>query len=171
MIAVATALTLVPALLTMTGRRLAKPGLVSRIPGLRTALTRTADVQSEEGVFSALATRVQRRPWWVLGGVLVVLAVLALPLGSMQLRNSMTELLPAGSTQRGYLSALADQYPTSSSPTVVVVAQTSILIATGSLPGAKIESELSRAGIKYSITDGPRPIDDGALSRVYLRKI
>ena len=125
-IAVATALTLVPALLTMTGRRLAKPGLVSKIPGMRTALARTADVQSEEGVFSALATRVQRRPWWVLGGVLVVLAVLALPLGSMQLRNSMTELLPAGSTQRTYLSALADQYPSSSSPTVVIVAQTSL---------------------------------------------
>ena len=125
-IAVATALTLVPALLTMTGRRLAKPGLISRIPGLRTALARTADVQSEEGTFSALATRVQRRPWWVLGGVLVVLAVLALPLGSMQLRNSMTELLPAGSTQRTYLSALADQYPSSSSPTVVIVAQTSL---------------------------------------------
>ncbi len=125
-IAVATALTLVPALLTMTGRRLAKPGLISKIPGMRTALARTADVQSEEGVFSALATRVQRRPWWVLGGVLVVLAVLALPLGSMQLRNSMTELLPAGSTQRTYLSALADQYPSSSSPTVVIVAQTSL---------------------------------------------
>ena len=125
-IAVATALTLVPALLTMTGRRLARPGLISRIPGLRAALARTADVQSEEGAFSALAGRVQRRPWWVLGGVLVVLAVLALPLGQMELRNSMTELLPAGSTQRAYLSALADQYPASSSPTVTVVAQTSL---------------------------------------------
>jgi RND superfamily putative drug exporter len=130
LVAVATALTLVPAMLTLTGRRMARPGLVSRIPLLRSVLARTADVQSEEGAFSALATRVQRRPWWVLGGVLVLLAVLAIPIGQMELRNSTTELLPAGSSQRGYLALLAKEYPASSSPTVVVVAQTSLADAT-----------------------------------------
>jgi len=83
----------------------------------------------------------------------------------------VTYVTPAGDTvEVGAILDEGDQ-PMVSSDGDVVVAQTSILIATGSLPGAKIESELSRAGIKYSITDGPRPIDDGALSRVYLRKI
>jgi RND superfamily putative drug exporter len=130
LVAVATALTLVPAMLTLTGRRMARPGLVSRIPLLRSVLARTADVESEEGAFSALATRVQRRPWWALGGVLVLLGVLAIPIGQMELRNSTTELLPAGSSQRGYLALLAKEYPSSSSPTVIVVAQTSLADAT-----------------------------------------
>lgn len=133
-VAVATALTLVPALLMMTGRRMAQPGLISRIPVLRAALARTADVQSEEGAFSALAARVQRRPWWVLGGVLVVLGALAMPLGSIELRNSMTELLPAGSSQRDYLGVLAKEYPASSSPTVLIVAQTTLPTAAEWVP-------------------------------------
>jgi RND superfamily putative drug exporter len=130
LIALATALTLVPAMLAVFGRRLLRPGLVSRVPGLRVLLARTADVQSEEGAFSRLAERVQRRPWAVLGGVLVVLAVLSLPLGHLQLRNSTIELLPADSVQREYVEALAADYPASSSPSVVVVAQTSVEDAT-----------------------------------------
>ncbi|WNB87368.1 MMPL family transporter [Cellulomonas sp. ATA003] len=125
-IAVATALTLVPAMLVLLGRRLLRPGLVSRVPGLRAVLAHTADVQSEEGAFSRLAARVQRRPWLVLGGALALLAVLALPLGHLQLRNSTIELLPAGSEQRDYVQALTTDYPASTSPTVLVVAETTL---------------------------------------------
>ena len=125
-IAVASALTLVPAMLALFGRRLIRPGLISRIPGLRTVLARTADVQSEEGAFSRLTARVQRRPWWVLGGVLAVLAVFAIPLSQLQLRNSTTELLPAGSTQRAFVEALAANYPAATSPAVIVVAETTL---------------------------------------------
>ncbi|WP_319637676.1 MMPL family transporter [Pengzhenrongella sicca] len=125
-IAVASALTLVPAMLALFGRRLMGTGVVSRIPGLRSILARTADVQSEEGSFSRLAARVQRRPWLVLGGVLALLAVLALPLTQLALRNSTTELLPLGSTQREYVQALGENYPAATSPAVVVVAQTTL---------------------------------------------
>lgn len=125
-VAVATALTLVPALLTMTGRRLARPGLLSRIPFLRGVLGRTADVETDEGVFSRLAGRVQRHPWWVMGGCVVLLGVLALPLGHIELRNSTTQLLPAGSTQREFVDTLAAQYPSSTSPGITVVAETTL---------------------------------------------
>jgi RND superfamily putative drug exporter len=130
LVAVATALTLVPAMLALFGRRLVRPGVVSRIPGLRTALRHTADVQSAEGSFSRLAGRVQRRPWAVLGGVLVLLAVLSLPLAHLQLRNSTIELLPEGSTQRDYVRALGADYPASESPAVVVLAETTLDRAT-----------------------------------------
>ncbi|WP_258723201.1 MMPL family transporter [Cellulomonas sp. NS3] len=129
-VAVATALTLVPAMLVLFGRRLVRPGLVSRVPGLRGLLARTADVQSEEGVFSRLATRVQRHPWLVMLGSVVLLGVLALPLTQLELRNSTTQLLPTGTTQREYVEALADDYPAASSPGVVVVAETSLEAAT-----------------------------------------
>ena len=70
-VAVLSALTLMPALLALAGRRLIRPSILDRVPGLRTVLARTSDVQTEEGVFSRLTARVQRRPWWVLGGTLV----------------------------------------------------------------------------------------------------
>ncbi len=126
LVAVATALSLVPALLALAGRRLAKPGLISRVPGLRAVLARTGDVVSEEGVFSRLAARVQRRPWWVLVGSLLVLGVLASPAAHMELRNSTVELLPRGSDQRGYVETIAEQYPASAAPAVRVLAEGSL---------------------------------------------
>ncbi|MBX9245490.1 MMPL family transporter [Actinotalea ferrariae] len=126
LVAVATALSLVPALLALAGRRLARPGLISRVPGLRAVLARTGDVVSEEGVFSRLAARVQRRPWWVLAGSLVVLGFLAAPAAHMELRNSTVELLPRGSDQRDYVETIADQYPASAAPAVRVVAEGSL---------------------------------------------
>jgi RND superfamily putative drug exporter len=132
--AVATALTLVPALLVLAGRRLARPSVLSRVPGVRSLLARTADVHSEEGAFSRLAARVQRRPWWVMGGSLAVLLVLASPLLHLQLRNSTTELLPLSSPQREFVRVLAEQYPASSSATVVLVAQTDVADAQAVVP-------------------------------------
>ncbi|MCU1431988.1 MAG: integral rane protein [Actinotalea sp.] len=125
-VAVLTALTLVPALLVLAGRRLIRPGLIGRVPGLRAVLARTADVSSEEGAFSRLAERVQRRPWWVLAGSVAVLAVLSLPLAHLEMRNSGIELLPVGSEQRTYVETIAEQYPGSASPGVIVVAQGSL---------------------------------------------
>ncbi len=126
LIAVATAVTLVPALLTMTGRRLARPGFVARIPGIR----RASDVQREEGAFSALAVRVQRHPWWVVLASLALLGLLAAPVLRMDLRISGIELLPAGTTQREYVSELEENYPAAASPAVTVVAATSLEEAT-----------------------------------------
>jgi RND superfamily putative drug exporter len=126
LIAVATALTLVPALLVLAGRRLIRPGIVGRIPGARRVLARTSDVSSEEGAFSRLAERVQRHPWLVLGGSVVALAVLALPITHLELRNSGIELLPQGADQREYVETIADQYPGSAQPAVFVVAKGSL---------------------------------------------
>ncbi len=123
LLALASALTLVPALLRMSGTRLARPGVVGRVPGLRAVLARTSDVASDEGVFSRLATRVQRHPLLVLVGCVAVLAVLAAPAAGLQLRNSGIELLPADSESRQFVAQLSDQYPASRSPELRVVVQ------------------------------------------------
>ncbi len=125
-VAVLSALTLVPALMAMAGRRLIRPGVLDRVPGLRVVLAKTSDVQTEEGVFSRLTGRVQRHPWWVLGATLVTLAVFAIPLLHLEVRNSTTELLPEGSTQRQFVDILASDYPAASAPGVTVVAQTTL---------------------------------------------
>lgn len=126
LVAVATALTLVPALLALGGRRLAQPSVLARVPVLRGVLARTADVQRDDGAFSRLAGQVQRRPWAFLAGAVAVLLVLAAPLLGLQLRNSTTELLPAGTTQRQFVDVLARDYPAASSPAVTVVAEGSL---------------------------------------------
>lgn len=132
--AVSTALTLVPALLVLAGRRLTRPSVLAKVPVLRSILARTSDVQAEEGVFSRLAARVQRRPWWVMGGSLAVLLVLASPLLHIELRNSTAELLPVNSPQREFVQVLAEEYPASSSPSVHVVAQTTLAAAEAVVP-------------------------------------
>lgn len=126
LIAFATALTLVPALLRLSGRRLIRPGLVGRVPGLHWLLARTGDVTHAEGVFSRLAGWVQRRPWRVLGGSVAVLALLALPVASIELRNSTIELLPERSAQREYVEEIAGQYPGSATPPVLLLAEGSV---------------------------------------------
>lgn len=126
LIAVLTAITLVPALLVLLGRRILKPSALMRVAGLRVLLRRFGEVAPEEGVFSSLAARVQKHPWWVLVGVLVVLAVLAAPAMQLSLRNSTVELVPASSTQRQVLDVLAADYPQAAAPPIVVVAETSL---------------------------------------------
>ncbi|MET4222973.1 MMPL family transporter [Oerskovia enterophila] len=121
LIAVATAMTLVPALLALAGHRLVAPSVLSRVPGLRTVLARTADVQSDEGVFSRLTGRVQRHPVWVMLGTVAVLVVLALPVLGLQMRNSGIELLPQSSPQREFVDEVTAQFPASESPDLHVV--------------------------------------------------
>ena len=93
-VALLVALTLVPALLALAGARMIKPGLLSRIPGLRRLTARFGDVAPDEGFFSRLARWTQRRPWLVVGGVLLILGILAAPALRMELRSSGAQLLP-----------------------------------------------------------------------------
>ena len=122
MVAVTTALTLVPALLKLTGRRLVGRSVVEKVPGFTWVLHRTGDVSSAEGAFSRLAGRVQRHPWLVLLGCLAVLGLLASPVAGLQMRNSTVELLPPSSSQRDFLAAVGEQFPAAAAAPVQVVA-------------------------------------------------
>jgi RND superfamily putative drug exporter len=119
------AMTLVPALAYVFGHRLQRPGLVSRIKGLRRVLSVTADVTRDEGVFSRLTARVQRRPWLVVAGSLAVLAILASPVLGIQLRNSGLELLPKGDADRVFVSDFDANFPQLRDPDVRLVAEAS----------------------------------------------
>ncbi|HLS73310.1 MAG TPA: MMPL family transporter, partial [Actinomycetaceae bacterium] len=123
-IALGTSLTLVPALLVLLGARLQRRPVLARIPGLSRVLDRFGDVAPAEGVFSRLARGVHRRPWLIITGVVAVLALLASPVLSMQLRNSTTDLLSAGSDQRAFIESVGSDYPAATSPPIIVVADT-----------------------------------------------
>ena len=177
-VALATALTLVPALLVMTGRRLSRPSPVLRVPGLRTVMAHTSDVQSSEGFFSRLTARVQRHPWWVIVGCVVVLGLTALPVRHLELRNSGPELLPAGSGQRAFVDAVAENYPAAQSAAVTVLAATSLESGTAwaqqvaALPGVATVDTPRAAGSYVVVGVRPDSSDAGGpTAREVVREI
>ncbi|MDR2379147.1 MAG: MMPL family transporter, partial [Bifidobacteriaceae bacterium] len=145
--ALGAATTLVPALLVLAGRFLIRPSWLSRAPVLSRLYARVSDVSPDVGVFSRLATAVQRHPWWVMGAVLAVLTVLALPIRDLELRNSTVEMLPQNSEQRTFLAELADNYPLSGVDAIGIVSLGSqpdterfAQDKLGSIPGTRLEA-------------------------------
>jgi len=134
LIALVTALTLVPAMLVLFGRRLVRPSVLSRVPLLNRLVRRTADVQSSEGRIATLTAHVQRRPWLVLGGSVALLALLASPIAHLDLRNTTLQLLPSDSAQREYVRQIAEQYPDATSASIQVVAETTLAEALAWVP-------------------------------------
>jgi len=121
LVALLVALTLVPALMVVSGDRLIRPGLPLRIPGVR----RFGDVAPEEGAFSQLARRVQRRPVVVIVAVLLVLGLAAVPALQMRLTSSGQALLPVTSPSRIHFDAVQDRFPALAQAPIVVVTRAS----------------------------------------------
>ncbi len=124
-VAVLVALTLVPALLALAGRRLLRPGVSHRVPGLRRLARRLGDIAPEHGAFSRLAGRVRRRPLLVALGCLVVLGSAAAPILRMELVSSGVSLLPVTSEQRLLLEDLAERFPATSDAPILLVTRAS----------------------------------------------
>jgi RND superfamily putative drug exporter len=125
-VALLVALTFVPAMIGLAGTRLARPGLPSRVPGLRSLLGRLGDVAPSVGVFSRLAGRVQRHPWLVALAVVAALAGLAAPALSLRMTSSGTQLLPAGADQRTFFEQLDARYPLVADPAITVAARADV---------------------------------------------
>lgn len=125
-VALLVALGLVPALLTLAGRRLVRPGLLTRTPLLRPLLTRLGDVAPPEGAFSRLARAVQRRAVVVALGVAALLLLAAAPALGMHLRSSGPELMPVGTGQRTVFATVDARYPALAGPDVTVVTRGSV---------------------------------------------
>jgi putative drug exporter of the RND superfamily len=122
-VALTVALTLVPALLALAGPRLIRPGVPQRLPLLRPLGRRLGDVAPEKGVFSALATRIQRRPVVPVLAVLAVLILAALPAMHLRLVNSGVALLPRSSPSRQLFDQVAARFPAASAAPVTVVSR------------------------------------------------
>jgi RND superfamily putative drug exporter len=123
-IALASALTLIPALLGLFGARLARPGALTRLPLVGRAITRFGDVAPVEGVFSRLTRSVQRHP--ALITVLCVLALLALasPVLGLRLANTSVDALPASAVQKTFVTTLTNEFPDAASPRIALVTDT-----------------------------------------------
>ncbi|WP_243063857.1 MMPL family transporter [Humibacter sp. RRB41] len=110
-VGILSALTLIPAIIGLSGDRLLRPGALTRLPWLGKYIVRFGDVAPEEGVFSRLTRRVQRHPAWVTLGCVVVLLLLASPIASLTLANTSIDAVPRASSQYTFETTLTDEFP------------------------------------------------------------
>ena len=122
-VALLVALTLVPALLTLAGPRLVRPGITQRLPVIGRLGRRLGDVAPEHGAFSRLASTIQRRPVVPLVAVLGALAVLAIPALQLRLVSSGVALLPRTAPSRQLFDRVAARFPATNAPAVTVVSR------------------------------------------------
>ncbi|MCL2471439.1 MAG: MMPL family transporter [Propionibacteriaceae bacterium] len=122
LMAVLTAMTLVPAIIVLMRRVLIKPSIITRIPVLRSIVKAVGDSASDHGFFSKLARGVHKRPWLIMALVAVILVVMALPLRDLQMRSAFADYLPAQASQTQAYNTVQADYPALESPTILVVA-------------------------------------------------
>ncbi|MEU6080164.1 MMPL family transporter [Streptomyces sp. NPDC047108] len=129
--AVIGALTLVPALLGLIGGhidrlRVRKPVAESGAPAAEGGSAAPA-VDEAQGTWHRYAQRVERRPWWFLGGGLLVLAVLTVPLFSIQLGHIDDGADPTSYTDRRAYDLITDGFGVGTNgPVTVVVDQSGV---------------------------------------------
>jgi uncharacterized membrane protein YdfJ with MMPL/SSD domain len=120
-ISIASALTLMPALLALSGERLVRPGALTRIPGVGRLLTRFGDIAPAEGFFSKLTRRLQRHPAIVTLAAFAALFLLAAPVLGLRLANTAVDSIPPSSDQYVFLTTLSDEFPQAADPRVSLV--------------------------------------------------
>ena len=148
------ALTLMPALLSVTGERLTRPGVLTRVPGVRRFMGRFGDVAPDDGFFSRLTRRVQRHPALVTIACAVVLLAIGSPLLSLQLANTSVDAIPRVSSQYTFSTVVVDDFPDAATPRVELVTRTRAdavawARTVSGLPGVKSVGTPSHAGTAW----------------------
>jgi RND superfamily putative drug exporter len=110
-IAIASALTLMPALLSLSGERLTRPGALARVPGIRSLVARFGDIAPDDGFFSRLTRRVQRHPALVTLACVLALVAVGSPLFTLHLANTSVDAIPRVSTQYAFQTTLDERFP------------------------------------------------------------
>ncbi|QMU77760.1 MMPL family transporter [Streptacidiphilus sp. PB12-B1b] len=155
--AVIGAITLVPALLGLIGRR------IDRF-SLRTPVAEGGSVTGEaaqQGGWHRYAQRVERRPWWFLAAGVVVIGVLAIPLFSIRLGHIGDGADPTSFTDRRAYDLISTGFgPGANGPLTLVVDQSAVPSADRSALSSSVAKALTGVPGAASISP-PKPTGNG----------
>ncbi|GAA2141873.1 MMPL family transporter [Kitasatospora kazusensis] len=154
--AVLGALTLVPALLGLIGRR------IDRFHVRTPVAEGTGGPGGQaQGGWHRYAQRVERRPWWFLVGGVVVVGVLAIPLFSIRLGHIGDGADPTSFTDRRAFDLISTGFgPGANGPLTVVVDQTAVPAQDRAALAANLQKALTGVPGAASISP-PQPTGNG----------
>ncbi|MDH6111627.1 RND superfamily putative drug exporter [Kitasatospora sp. MAP12-15] len=154
--AVLGALTLVPALLGLVGRRIDR--LQVRPPVAEGGSAAGSEI---EGGWHRYAQRVERRPWWFLVGGLLVVGILAIPLFSIRLGHIDDGADPTSFTDRRAFDLISAGFgPGANGPLTIVVDQSAVPAADRAALATSVQSALTNVPGAASISP-PQPTGNG----------